>query len=1319
MSIIKPEYQFLAPRAAFIADTVVLAQAWKKTQHYVRRHNWYADGLELDIAMANIEQSLEDWAAAIKKASFRTNPMRLVPAPKNSRWEFKKPSQIPTAELLTTKLDIDDFGSAPAFGDWIPCEPRKQGIGGSSIAQKLRPLAHLTIRDQTLATAVMMCLAEAVETAQGNPVGKVGNFSTVSFGNRLQCRWIQSVDSERAEYSWGNKSSYRKYFQDYRSFMARPHKACANAVSGLSHGQDLYIVSLDIKSFFDQIDINALIDELKKIMSKHCQRFSLPKSQRPTKQFWMLVTRILNWRWHDDDQEKAPLFQDDADELPLGLPQGLMASGFFANAYMLGFDEAIKQLIGSTVDNNNEISLIDYCRYVDDLRLVVAAPRQLSGAGHVAILRQVEDFVRQELQAHCERIGASDAQPLNLSQDKSDIAAYKAGTRSGSLSNMMETLNAELSGTFDFESLTQAAGGLEGLLWMAEQIDAVEPIHSRLQLSAIAAPPSEVRDDTLKRFVASRLAQSLRHRLAMTAPGDTAGDDEVQKDLVAECRAITHEFEAAARKLIKCWAENPALALLLRTGLDLFPHPRLLLPVLEALSVKLFDNTANGSLDHQRQIHAAEYVAADLFRAGCQETGFRPIEEYPEGVDIAGYRDELAAFAQQLLRERETSPWYLLQQAALYLAVIGDFSQITSAVMNSPELIEHKRLMQVMCYELLPDGELLSTLPVAIVAQQIAPNPRRFGRWLQDALKRAFDDTYKQVAISMVAMNRPDLLEHVLFSRSRSASEWKLYAPPTMRKRPKKSTFFLSQQRASSVSLFTIMQSPDNPFQQENGLLLLAKAILLQDGVAELLSSGLAVTDIHIVCSDWSKIQSLPQGEMFLNVKLDKPEKESCYLYKKPDWVTDDKAWLYGLGRILRSAMTGEPDFTARRFVLTEEPTHYRGLASSWFGRRIGLLNSAQGLMNEPSPISPWLSSLISGLLQWPGIDISAGVSDLAMNAKTPGEIASVIEARITMQRTLYGQRSDTPIYTVPVDESAALQDRPMKIAVVQPMRPLLSDFDQKDPTHWTPAVMAQHRRHLAEVCRLACQCLRTWQSAKPTDGSDDLTSIVDVVLFPELSVHPEHVFLLRRLADELKSSIFAGLTFIDSDHHDGPINQGLWLLRSETAEHGRSFQYIWQGKKYPTEFERKMGIKSHRPHITLVEFPIGQKSATRIAAAICYDATDLELAADLRDRSDIFMVAAMNKDVQTFDNMVSALNFHMYQPVVLANSGEFGGSTAQAPLPKHERLITHLHGNNQVGVSVFEIDPTPFKSTKASKTHKELKTAPAGYTGRNLYKSV
>ncbi|MFU1795423.1 hypothetical protein ACM1RC_16270 [Paenibacillus azoreducens] len=78
--------------------------------------------------------------------------------------------------------------------------------------------------------------------------------------------------------------------------------------------------------------------------------------------------------------------------------------------------------------------------------------------------------------------------------------------------------------------------------------------------------------------------------------------------------------------------------------------------------------------------------------------------------------------------------------------------------------------------------------------------------------------------------------------------------------------------------------------------------------------------------------------------------------------------------------------------------------------------------------------------------------------------------------------------------------------------------------------------------------------------------------------------------------------------------------------------------------------------------------------------------------------MSALNKDIGTFDNMVTALNYHMYQPVILANTGEFGGSTAHAPFSGHEKVIAHVHGSNQLAISMFDIDPTLFKSkTKIS----------------------
>ena len=60
----------------------------------------------------------------------------------------------------------------------------KVGSAGSV----LRPLAHLGIREQTVATALMLCLADCIETAQGNPAETPEQAvvkGVYSYGNRL------------------------------------------------------------------------------------------------------------------------------------------------------------------------------------------------------------------------------------------------------------------------------------------------------------------------------------------------------------------------------------------------------------------------------------------------------------------------------------------------------------------------------------------------------------------------------------------------------------------------------------------------------------------------------------------------------------------------------------------------------------------------------------------------------------------------------------------------------------------------------------------------------------------------------------------------------------------------------------------------------------------------------------------------------------------------------------------------------------------------------------------------------------------------------
>lgn len=71
-----------------------------------------------------------------------------------------------------------------------------------------------------------------------------------------------------------------------------------------------------------------------------------------------------------------------------------------------------------------------------------------------------------------------------------------------------------------------------------------------------------------------------------------------------------------------------------------------------------------------------------------------------------------------------------------------------------------------------------------------------------------------------------------------------------------------------------------------------------------------------------------------------------------------------------------------------------------------------------------------------------------------------------------------------------------------------------------------------------------------------------------------------------------------------------------------------------------------------------------------------------------MYAIPALNKDIGTFDQMAQALHYHMYQMVVIANNGTFGGSNAYAPYKdQFRKQVFHLHGQPQASIAFFEID--------------------------------
>ena len=260
-------------------------------------------------------------------------------------------------------------------------------------------------------------------------------------------------------------------------------------------------------------------------------------------------------------------------------------------------------------------------------------------------------------------------------------------------------------------------------------------------------------------------------------------------------------------------------------------------------------------------------------------------------------------------------------------------------------------------------------------------------------------------------------------------------------------------------------------------------------------------------------------------------------------------------------------------------------------------------------------------------------------------------------------------------------------------------------------------------MCKLIHGHLTALETSQGRRAGEPQRAYLDLIVFPELAIHPDDMDLLRQLSDRTKAAIFAGQTHFQHPYYQQPVNRGVWVLRTQ-HQSGRQIVPVYQGKQYPTDDEEACGVKGHRPYQVLVELSTKLPAETaRLTGAICYDATVLKLAADLRDVSDLFVIAALNQDITTFDAMTEALHYHMYQPVVLANTGEFGGSNAVAPYSEHyKRFISHVHGSAQAAVSLFNIDLLSFKSKpikrsppkKTSGKHDApRKTPPAGYGGR------
>ncbi len=173
---------------------------------------------------------------------------------------------------------------------------------------KTRPRGLSRIEEEILSTALIQKLGS-----------RVTNLTRTSFAYKFS----------QASGSGENEYLYENWFQAYTLFIKR---ACAAA----REFNDGLVIRLDIKSFFTRI----IRDQLKEIAAEQ-----LTKSKRVE---W-LIRLLLS---EDIDEHEAGL----------GIVQGNLSSGFFANLYLLDLDSRFP------INNQWEAQ---FFRYVDDMIIVL------------------------------------------------------------------------------------------------------------------------------------------------------------------------------------------------------------------------------------------------------------------------------------------------------------------------------------------------------------------------------------------------------------------------------------------------------------------------------------------------------------------------------------------------------------------------------------------------------------------------------------------------------------------------------------------------------------------------------------------------------------------------------------------------------------------------------------------------------------------------------------------------------------------------------------------------------------------------------------
>ena len=1219
----------LTPKVNLLQEEFVLIQAWKKTASYIRQRSWTVDTLELDRTSINLPSfisRIRDRLASYEP--WQNKPLRVVPAPKSQQWRIKN-------------------------GGWEPDL-------GQVIEKRIRPLAHVNLADQVIATALMLCLADRVETLQGNTRWSIDSPNSrkkiISYGNRLFCAERRG----KLYHRWGSTKLYRAYYQDYRTFLSRSEKV---AEQFQSTKRTFVLVHADLQQFYDRVKPRLLFDSLKRLRRKN-----------DDKDFYDVAKYVLNWTWDKRDATTIHTYAKHTkidNFSQVALPQGLVASGFFANVVLRTFDRALTAEFGCDIFDG--VRLVDACRYVDDIRLLLEIKTRDRATKDV-IQEKTVIWLNQLLEKHARGLSLSEEEEKTkvvfLDDEKQPLLRQRS---------KMNRIQAAISGGHDLTENLDAIDAASGLLRAQLMLNKQEKSDWSF------SPVPDVRDETVARFSASKFLYMYRQtrprlnteRSIKSKQSEIDELEEVARQDVLPTRTeLDEDAKVFALVLIEQWLTNPSNVRVLLVGLNLRPDVQILIDIFEK-----FRDYVNPNVKTPRKAteQVVCYCFAEILRAGATSTGFvADSDALPSDLDLLSYRRRLCQEALYLVNTPGLRiPWYLRQQALLVLATL-DSSRATLLRRNVGSRV--RNYVAVIRF-LRGETDRFAAAEYALLAVLSRRSFLNRERTAALVSPRASLQVVRRIARHDPSFCY-ELLEHTTdkFDIERLPDQIKadLCLQPSDN---------LNLTLADAV--LTENENLTNPLRDEVSILIFAREFLKKWGTFATPPELITPRQVIITLSENHKRLE----EVYIEDQINDPKLENS-LYEVPSWCSPDDRWRVQLGFLLRFILAGTRDYTrpVRSASWKEDEGCYRPAESHWYQRIHGMYMGQPVFGDDWLPITDWVEGLLLALLRWPGCQIPA-----EFNWITQGVIATHnrINRRIKKLRQLHGQASKLQMLPLKINKVARNKDEcdTIRVCVVQTAMPTtchLSDND--DPTMSGTSVRTQHRNHLAAVLAAINRV------AKLREPLQEQRKPLDLLILPELAVHPKDVHThLVPFARNNKTVVLTGLTYEELFPNQPLVNSALWVIPEISPDNEMQIKIRRQGKMHlaPDELERdrkgRHQVQGFRPCQWLVGYPwsdSASKAPLWLTAAVCYDATDLALVADLRDRSDVLAIPAFNKDVNTFDQMALALHYHMFQLVIVANNGEYGGSNAYWPKRNsYERQIFHFHGQSQANIFLFEIE--------------------------------